>query len=293
VDSSLSRLDSGSSPNPSEQLSAGGSAAIGFGATIRGLPHYQTILPIGSGDDHSFSCATRAYVAIASAPADNFAVQLGPFGIISSASACLPEHTFITQHRSPVAAHIDSQILNLSVSLATLRYIQTTLNLSLSKRSEPRASKRHFAVRRRCIGGAAGEVIPHNLTMSTKFSFVPYLLWRKDIVPVEPWVLMGRSSEPEVSAMYPGEPQIYPSDMFAGKFWFVGLPAKALNHPPFAHAGDPPKEISDDAGTYQTASTEEIGTILEHGFSVGIISGPFDTRDRAHYSLDLFMESGE
>jgi hypothetical protein len=129
--------------------------------------------------------------------------------------------------------------------------------------------------------------------MSMDFHFVPVLLLLHETEPPDPWVLLGRSTEGHIREMYPGKPRIYSSDMFAGKFWFISLPAEALNHPPFKPDGGPPNEAYKDAGAYETASTEEIGTILEHGFSVSVISGPFETRDRARYSLDLFMESGE
>jgi hypothetical protein len=129
--------------------------------------------------------------------------------------------------------------------------------------------------------------------MSAPFHFVPYLLYRRGIEAPDPWVLLGRSSESHVARIYPGEPQVYPSDMFAGKFWFIGLSVAAMDYPPFQPAGSPTPQAEMKAGTHQTASTEEIGTILEQGFPVGVISGPFDTRDQAHYSLDLFWECGD
>jgi hypothetical protein len=85
---------------------------------------------------------------------------------------------------------------------------------------------------------------------------------------------------------------VLPLSEFANRYWYISAPGQAFLQWPFdqlaIHNGTLDSEI---LTYYYAASTEEIEYILRRGFSVDAIDGPFDTREEAAYSLDLFWKA--
>jgi hypothetical protein len=85
---------------------------------------------------------------------------------------------------------------------------------------------------------------------------------------------------------------ILPLSGFANRYWYIAAPGRAFLGWPFDQPEIDDKTLDSEIVTcHYAASTEEIEYILRRGFSVDAIDGPFDTREEAAYSLDLFWEA--
>ena len=98
----------------------------------------------------------------------------------------------------------------------------------------------------------------------------------KDVTPV------GHPNE-----HYPG---VYALESFLGRFWWVETPPSKFRLSKFQF---PPTAADFVSHEHTVLLTEELLTMLATGKSAFICDGPFDSRDSAHYALDVAWEAPE
>ena len=83
---------------------------------------------------------------------------------------------------------------------------------------------------------------------------------------------------------------VYSLDSFPGRFWWVEVPPLSFRLTRYQF---PPAPSPSSAHTHTVVSTDELAATLACGTSVFIHDGPFDSRDAAHYALDVACEAPE